>query len=50
MKPLTEDQGYDNVQPGQGYRTRQGAVIEEYWEMVEWWLAAENQRAQGIIY
>jgi hypothetical protein len=28
---------------GQGYRTPRGAVIDEYGEMVEWWLAGETK-------
>jgi hypothetical protein len=35
MKPLTEDRGYNNMLLGQGYRTRHGAVINEYGAMVE---------------
>jgi hypothetical protein len=31
---------------GQGYRTPHEAVIDEYGEMVEWWLAGENRRTQ----
>jgi hypothetical protein len=31
MKPLTEDQVYDNMLLGQGYHTPHGAVIDRYW-------------------
>jgi hypothetical protein len=35
MEPLTEDQGYDNVLLGQGYRKPRGVVIDEYGATVE---------------
>lgn len=34
MKPLTEDQVYNNVLPDQGYRTPYGLVGDEYGAMV----------------
>jgi hypothetical protein len=34
----------DNVLPGQGYRTPQGAVIDAYGAMGEWWLVGANRR------
>jgi hypothetical protein len=37
MKPLTLDQGYDNVLLGQSYRTPHGAMIHVYGAMVEWY-------------
>jgi hypothetical protein len=42
MKPLTEDQGYDNVLLTQSYHAPHGVVIDEYGAMVELWLAGEN--------
>jgi hypothetical protein len=39
MKSLTQDQGYDNVLLGLGYRTPRGAVINEYGTVEKWCLA-----------
>jgi hypothetical protein len=42
--PQLKNRGCDTVLRGQGYLTPQGAVVDGYGTMVEWWLKGENQR------
>jgi hypothetical protein len=42
--PQLTDRGSDNALSVQGYRTTQGAMIDEHGSMLEWWLEGENWR------